>query len=300
MTLSKTIKQIVGIAVIFIGVWYFMIKDYDYKITFTTSQAPGIVYDRLTKWTDGETFEQIPFSEIHHKVVAGDSIFTFRWTFIRKNDSTTLVTAKIRDEKHSLKQKLQVPFYENGFVKSAISRVKKLGESLIENAENYKISKVSREKIPAQNCAYISLESEKQNKASTMVKNISIVMNYIKDNNIELVGDPFLEVTEWNLLEDTIKFDFCFPIEERDTYPEVNTVKFKKTKERDALKAIFNGNYKISDRAWYDILDHAEMNDVIIEKLPVEVFLNDPHSGGDSLEWEAEIYMPLLNKAIRN
>ena len=120
-------------------------------------------------------------------------------------------------------------------------------------------------------------------------------MNYIKDNNIKLTGHPFLEITEWDVVEDLIKFNFCFPIQERDEYPATNDIKFKQTEEKVALKTIFNGNYKISDRAWYAILDYAEIKNIDIEELPIEVYLNDPHSGGDDLKWEAEIYMPLKN-----
>ena len=165
----------------------------------------------------------------------------------------------------------------------------------MKNAKNYKISKVSKVKIPSQNCAYISLESKLQDKANAMVKNIYLVMNYIKDNNIELTGDPFLEITEWDIVEDNIKFNFCFPIKEQNSYPETETISFKKTDEKEALKVVFNGNYKISDRAWYKIIDHAKTNAIDIENLPVEFYLNDPHAGGDDLKWEAEIYMPLKN-----
>ena len=37
----------------------------------------------------------------------------------------------------------------------------------------------------------------------------------------------------------------------------------------------------------------AEINDIAINRLPIEIYLNDPHGGGNDLEWEAEIYMPL-------
>ena len=70
-------------------------------------------------------------------------------------------------------------------------------------------------------------------------------------------------------------------------------MKFKKTTEKRALKTIFNGNYKISDRAWFSIIDYASTKGVEIEQLPVEIFRNDPHSGGNPLEWEAEVYMPI-------
>jgi len=297
----KKIKLLIAFILLGGLTWYFIIKDYNYRVTFTTSQAPGIVYDHLTKWNNGENVNnkivnilmQSPFSEIQQELIVGDSIFKINWILKKKNDSTTLVIAKIKDEQHSFIQNLQVPFYNNAFVKRSLSTVKKFGESLIQNAKNYKISKVTKDKIPSKYCAFISLESKPRDKASAMVKNIYIVMNYIKENNIKLVGHPFLEITEWDVVEDLIKFNFCFPIQERDEYPATSAIKFKKTKEKSALKVIFNGNYKISDTAWYAIIDYAQTNKIDIDELPVEVFLNDPHEGGNDLEWVAEIYMPI-------
>lgn len=120
-------------------------------------------------------------------------------------------------------------------------------------------------------------------------------MSYLKDNNIPLTGDPFLEITGWNIREDSITFNFCFPVEEKNDYPRSEAIKFKKTEARSALKVTFNGNYKISDNAWYTLIDYARAHDIAIENLPVEIYLNDPHGGGDELQWQAEVYMPVKN-----
>ncbi len=46
------------------------------------------------------------------------------------------------------------------------------------------------------------------------------------------------------------------------------------------LKADFNGNYRISNYAWYYLLDEAERKGLNISPTPIEVYLNDPHEGG--------------------
>jgi len=277
--------------------WYFLLKDYNYKVTFTTAQSPGIVYDHLLELKDGnnliELIERTPFKSVNQKIISSDSIFSINWLLEKKNDSTTLVVVKIKDEESSFKQNLCAIFIKNDFVKKSISIVKDFRDVLIENAQNYKLSNVTKAVIPEQHCAYISLESKRDQKASTMTKNIYIVMYYIKDNNLELVGDPFLEITEWDIDNDIIKFDFCFPIKEQNTFPETNAVSFKKTTEKEALKVIFNGNYAVSNMAWYKLMDYAETNHIDIDLLPVEFYLNDPHTGGNDLEWEAEVYMPI-------
>jgi len=47
--------------------------------------------------------------------------------------------------------------------------------------------------------------------------------------------------------------------------------------------------------AWYKLIDYAKTNHIDIDLLPVELYLNDPHTGGNDLEWEADVYMPISN-----
>ena len=298
------IKILIFIALAIGGLWYFVIKDYNYKVSFTISQSPGIVYNHLTKWNKGEglnnkvltNLEKIPFSEVTQKLVSGDSVFKINWKLEKKNDSTTLVVAKIKDEQHSFMQNLQVPFTKNAFVKQSISVVKAFSEILIQNEKHYRLSNVTESIIPSKNSVCITLKSTTDTKARGMLQGITSLMDYIKANNIEIKGNPLLEITDWNIEKDSISFNFCFPIEEKNDYPESKSVFIKKTEEKKALKTIFNGNYKISSVAWYQIIDYAKINHIEIENLPVEFYLSDPHAGGNNLEWEAEVYMPLKDR----
>lgn len=303
MNRSASIRHIISISIglIIAAVWYFVLKDYNYKISFTSPQAPGIIYSSLLEWNNGEnpankavtTLSKAPFSEIRQEVKAGDSVFTYHWIIHRKNDSVTRVTAHITDKQHSFLQKLQVPFYKNAFVRSSIATVNRVENGLKRHHTTYKVAPVTKGKFPSTYCAYISLKSALRDKAGTMIRNIGTIMGYLRENNIPLTGNPFLEVTAWDMEEDQITFDFCFPVEEKDTYPPNPVVKFKRAEEKIALKTTFNGNYRISDRAWYTLIDHAEIQNIPIKKLPVEIFLNDPHMGGDALQWQAEVYMPV-------
>jgi len=299
----KVFKVVLFVALIIAGTWYFIIKDYNYKVTFTISQSPGIVYNHIAKWNKGigldnkvlTNLEQIPFSEVTQKLVSGDSVFKINWKLEKKNDSTTLVVAKIKDEQHSFMQNLQVPFTKNAFVKQSISVVKAFSETLIQNKKNYRLSKVTEAIIPSKNSICIALKSTADTKARMMSQGIISLMSYIQANNIEIKDHPLLEITDWNIEKDSISFNFCFPIEDNNAYPESEIVFIKKTQEKKALKTIFNGNYKISNMAWYQIIDYAKTNHIDIENLPVEFYLNDPHSGGNDLEWVAEVYMPISN-----
>jgi len=299
----KSILRFVGILILALGIWYFFIKDYNYRVTFTTKQSKSIVFDHLVNWHDGrsasDSVVSIVDKQLFDRVVQdyhfGDSVFKINWKLKMIDPNTTEVTALVKDEQNSLVQNVNVLFSNNHFKNKSIATVEKFGKGLIKNAENYRLSEVRDSIIPAQKCAFISVKCKTQEKASAMLKNIFYVMNYIKSNDeIELNGNPFLEVTKWDIEKDSIAFDFCFPINKVDSYPELpSNVKIKQTKERKALKTIFNGNYRISDRAWYQLRDYAEFNNIAVTNLPTEIFFNDPHEGTNSLEWVAEVFMPI-------
>lgn len=291
------------LAISLLGLWYFIIKDYNYKITFKTKQIPSIVYNHIQNWNDGESksnpvvtnLKNTPFDEINQELKSGDTILNLKWKIKKEDDEITFITLKITDPEHSFNQNIQALFGANVFIKKRISQVKELNKNISDEFKLYKISSVIKDQLPSNNCACITLESKVVDKAVAMVKNIAILSDYINDNNIKLTGNPFSEITNWDMENDKIKFNFCFPLADKKNYPEHNKIRFKKVKQKNALKAIFNGNYNMSHLAWYTILDYANTNNISTETSPIEVYLNDPHMGGDAINWSAEIYMPIEN-----
>jgi effector-binding domain-containing protein len=59
----------------------------------------------------------------------------------------------------------------------------------------------------------------------------------------------------------------------------------------DAIKTDFYGNYSITDITWYNLAEEAKKLGYRSNNKLIEVYFNDPHSGGNELEWKAEIYM---------
>jgi len=130
-----------------------------------------------------------------------------------------------------------------------------------------------------------------------MRDNISVVMGFLKANDIPLAGDPFLEITNWERDTDSIDFEFCFPIKRTDSMPSPpDAIRFRSTRELAGIKATYKGNYRDSYKAWYYLLERAEPDNREFVPHPVEVFLNDPHGGTDPLKWKAIIYLPLKHK----
>lgn len=297
----RKIGWILGFAAVAALLWYLFLKKEHYQISFTTKQPPGVVFQHLKEWpvfgkldSLSVTMEsQDPYHSLKQQVVVHDSTQSYHWSIYRKNDSLTKVTAYIHDVDHHWKQKLLIPFTKTDFVKRSVKNVKTIGNQLIRKAENFRVGKISDTLLPSTFCAYIPVQSSVNGKAQNMLRDINLVMPILKDHNISLSGPPFLEVKKWDREKDSIWFDFCFPVLESDSLPQSPSFKYKKTNSIKALKAVFNGNYRISSNAWYYLLDEAERKNLSVSPAPIEIFLNDPHEGGESLQWESHILLPL-------
>jgi effector-binding domain-containing protein len=288
------------VLVIVLALWYFFIKEYDYKITFKSPQATGIIYNSITKWNNWESPKnrsvinksKAPFSKLIQELHTSESIMDIKWVF-ENEDSLTKVSAYLSDRGNSFVQRMKVPFIKTAFVQEGLSIVTRIQKDIKELEDRYKIGKVELSSIPEQYCAYISLESSIENKANKMMSNNAYILTYLQESNIEIVGPPFVEVTKWNEETSDLAFNFCFPVSSIENHENFGEIKFKMTEKKPALKTIFNGNYRISDCAWFSIIDYANRNSINIEKIPTEIFYNDPHIGGNALNWKAEIYFPI-------
>ena len=283
------------------SILYFFLKDYNHKYSFTIDQSPRVVYDHLIRWkhSNDSLVNQINIDKYEgrkliQEINIGNYTYRYKWNLKQVDERETKVIVKVLDINNRLNQNLNSLDQQSNFFITNNKLIKDFGQSLIQNKKNYFLSDVEISSIPTLFSAYITLQSSSEDKALVMRNNIHRVMYYLNDNNIDLLSAPFLEIIEWNLEKDSLKFNFSFPIVERN-YRENNDVNFKKNQERKALKIIFNGNYKISDRAWLTLLDYAEYNRIDVEKTPIEIFLNDPQAGGDELDWEANVYLPLKN-----
>jgi len=301
--MRRLLKGIFGLSIVILAVWYFGIKEEHYQVLFTSSHPPGLIYDHISAWNSYATKDitsitvtsKIPFSEIQQNVQVGDSLFSYRWEISKKGDGKTRVTAYVRDEVNGFSQKLRVPFIKNSFVKRSVDNVQNIVSELKLKTQKFQVHSITDTIFSGGYCVYLSIESTVGKKARNMLSNIATIMEYINNNEIPLQGDPFLEVTSWDKHEETIKFNFCFPIQKSDSIPHDTELQFKTMAPLRVLKAEFNGNYSISNNAWYYLLDHAERNNLKIRELPIELYLVDPHVGGDPMNWKAHIFLPLID-----
>ena len=222
-----------------------------------------------------------------------DSTFQYDYKIDPINDSTSMVKVYVTDMEHSFKNRLTHPLFHTDFEKRVKNSMVELSDNLKEHISRFKVTIEGESEIKETYCAFISVECKQIQKALGMMKNYSLLTNTLVSNNIELNGRPFIAVNNWDMKNDSIKFDFCFPIKNMDSVFEHPIISFKQIKQKRALKATYNGNYITSDRAWYALLNYAENKNINVEYQPFEVFHNNPNMGGDELQWSVDVYMPI-------
>ena len=298
--MKKARIAIGAILVVAVG-WYLFIKPSDYIINFKVKTTPGTVMQSVVSWNydlpDSEIIAKSGMTEIVQQRHFGDSVVNYYYSAKMINDSITRVSVGVKDLNNSFINKLTVPFSNSLFKMRSIANVNTFFEILREHLDQIKIEVTGIEKTPAIYCAFISLKGLQVEKAMGMMRNYSYINEVLSSNNLELNGPPIIEVTEWNKETDSIAYNFCFPIKHSENLPITNDIKYKCIFEKEAIHAVYNGNYITSDRAWYALLEYAKKNNIDVENKPVEIFYNNPNMGSNELDWKADIYLPLNQDA---
>ncbi|MEW2920284.1 GyrI-like domain-containing protein [Muricauda sp. ANG21] len=277
--------------------WYLFLKPQDYQVSFKAKALPGTVFETVKAWNKTldsvvpvqfETLED--FSQI---IVTGDSLHTYQWNITKVHDSLSQVDVNIKDKDHSLMNKIKIPFSDTDFEKGSRKTLLDFNQFLKVHLEKFKVSIVGEEELFSTFCACVPLTTEPGEKAGGIMANYTYLSSTIFENGVEPNGPPFLEVEEWDIKSNSLSYNFCFPIVRSEKLPMNPSIKYKRIFNKPALKAIYNGNYVTSDRAWYALVNYAEENNIPIEKKPIEVFFNNPNMGGNEMEWTTEVYMPI-------
>lgn len=280
------------------GIWFFFFgREFDYTISFTTPHPKGTVYYTLLDHDYAEinvrdqekvaTFTQLEQSG----TIDGDDI-SIVWKITAVNDSATRVTAGIINTRSPLEDRFRLLF-RNEQQQRVKEEVVGLKEELKAISEKTKTRIEGETLSPATTCACLSLENSVENKAMEMMRSIDYLSEFVLLHDLKTEGRPRVLVKNWDTGSKLIEFDFCFPLAEIPEFPEDPVIFERYIPSVPSLKVVYNGNYKHSHFAWMELLDYAEANDIQLLKTPLEVFNSNPELGGNAMNWEAEIYMPV-------
>ena len=293
----KKISAIVGFLLVGFLLWYLIIKPYDYLVTFKIKTTAGTINQSIKLWNTSientRPIQQENLKNLTQQIIIKDSTYNYEWSISSLNDSISKVSVYVTDIDHSFANKISIPFGTTDFEKRTQNTITDFIEKLKEHLSKTRVSQVVVDSTRSTYCAFIPMKGLQIEKASGMMQNYSLLTSVLSVENIEMNGTPFVEITNWNTQNDSITYNFCFPVIKSDSLPKDARIEYKQYNGVKALKAIYNGNYITSDRAWYALLDYAENHDIVVAKKPLEVFYSNPNFGGDELQWKAEIFLPI-------
>lgn len=286
--------------------WFLFIKKYDYRFHFEAKYGPGVVYNELEAIKDILIFKDAseiknirtePYRILDQEIIFKNHSLDLHWELERKNDSLTDVYVHVGSQ-DKVKNRLAIlnPFSNGKYIDSLSAIFIRFGQKLKAKQNTYRVTlQDSIVYSPTLNCICRSSKNIKvEDKAGQMVKEIIPLEDFMTDHDLKLNGYPFVKVTHWNRDENIIDFDFCFPVNlAQDIKPDLR-VDFQELRSSTSLKAIYNGNYRSSDLAWYDLIDKAENEDYRTSGLPLEIFFNNPKNDVNPKNWKAEVYLPVF------
>ena len=282
---------------ILVAAWYLFIKEYDYQVNFKGAYGPASIYYDLLDAEAANT-ENITakrnFTDIIQYKTLGDTLYTFEWLMKPENDSTTHITVNIKDKSNPIAARLNVlnpfdDFYSSNLKQYFIQFNKNLSQA--QSAYSVKLGK--QEKFEGGYCVCASSRNKLNKKATEMTGLLSVIQQFFDKNNVKPNGNPLLYVSDWDVHNNEIAFDFCFPINKRDSLETTRGTNLKTLPSFDALTSEFKGNYAFSHRSWADLLLKAEREDIPVEKNLIEVYYNNPTIEIEATKWKSKIYMPL-------
>lgn len=293
-------KTVLGILIVTLitGLGYFFLWPSDYRVSFNATTTAGTINQSIKSWnTQLKASEILPNPELNtleQEIRINDSLHRYTWTISRLNDSTQRVHMDVKDLDHSLANKWEVLFKATPTIEVLAKKHAKSFYTLLQDhLSRIRVTIEGESTIPTLYCAYIPLKGLQIEKAKGMMQNYTLLSDVLLKNKVTLNGTPFVEITQWDKVTDSISYNFCFPIKRSENLPILKQIKYKRIFEQPAIKAVYNGNYITSDRAWYALLDYAKKNNIEVEETPIEIFFNNPNMGGDELNWNADIYMPI-------
>jgi effector-binding domain-containing protein len=305
MTVSK--KIIIALSFLFslFLVWYLLLKEIDYCISFKVKAATGTVFQGIQEWSnaqglkDSEKYvilEKRNFDFIKQEMTKKEVQMHYTWDITSINDSVTKVNVGIKDLNHSWYNKVTAPFFNTEFKEEQIKKISDFKKGLSEHLKNFKVRIDGEGESEETFVAYINLKSVLQEKARYMIANDALITGFLFENQIKIIGRPYLEIVKWDLDKETIDFNYCFPVEKPTNNIVNDVVKFKTLPVVKGLKATYYGNFRTSDRAWFALFDYAKKNNLKLENKVLEHFLSNPFNGGEELQWETKIIIPFASK----
>ena len=294
----KKLLSLALLIVIAVTAWFLFMKPGDFTATMKAKTNVGTIEQSIKNWRNDAPIVEVDLKDERARLVQQfnnqDSTHLYEWNVKKINDTLSEIIVHVTDSDHLISNRIQGLFKETDFKKKATATILEFHTKLEDHLERITVTINGESTLPEKFYAYTELEGPQILKANGMMKDISHLQNAMVRYNVEMKGQPFVRITDWNRKTDSIKYQFAFPIIKQDSLPDIIDIKYMSLPEQKAIKATYNGNYITSDRAWYALLNYAKSNNITVDPRAIEVFYNNPSMGGDESRWKAEIYLLIL------
>ncbi len=289
MNRRKKTVIVLGVFMLICTISYYALLPFDYKVRFKTQNAPWLVYHLIEinhVDTQISNYEEnyLSFSSRPKKEGVG---YRYNWRLIKESNNITRVEVNALFTVNRFLEKTALLFGKSNKVKSIIEELNSFKVELTKTFNDYQWEQPILDKLPAQTCLCTSISSRIEDKANEMNKTISLLSNYLPKGK---KSPPRLYINQLDLINQTISFDFCFPIETDMVIDIKESGIFITLKPEIRGEAItFYGNYSQSHRGWYSYMANHIGNKS--PKLPfVEVFYDSPFGGIEQAKWKSKAY----------
>lgn len=295
-----TISLLSLVLLVLVSAIILYIRPCDYRASFTTKASPDVVYFHLLNWKNWNrklsgveirVSGKQALQSVSSQVVLPDTILDFHWKIEALSDSSTEVTACVSDPDRRLKNRISAPLFPIAFKRNVRKNILDLMQRLEIMRKTFHFKFKGPSYFEARDCVYMTLNCHVRQKAATMIATVTELNQFVRQHELGFEGHPFLLIHDWKVGSDSICFDFCFPIRDQEAIPPHPQISFKHVEGMEAVQSDFYGNYSITDASWFKLAEEAEKMGYSSNGRLIEVYHNDPHSGGNEQEWKAEIFL---------
>ena len=292
-------RIILGVAsvmlLIIIGYYLFFVP-YEFEVRFSVKTTPGDVIQTLRVWNRSQSTMNVKvdtFQRAEQRMTVNGHSYILNWIF-DDEDSLTKVIVRLTEPNRRLLNKIQVLVGEPPIELDGAIKLKEFHGVLLHHLEITSVQVVGEVKKEGEFCLCRTIEKDQMDKAQGMMENYMILSSFLETTKLEMSGMPSVRVNNWSHIKGRLSFDFCFPIVRPSILPEADGFVYKNYDQIIALKAVYNGNYITSDRAWYVLYQYLKNQKYKAVGYPVEVFFDNPNFGTNESEWRAEIFLPIV------
>jgi len=222
---------------------------------------------------------------------------SIKWTFEQTSDNKTKVTWKMNSE--------EVPFIFKGFAALSGGFDKMIGpdfERGLAKLDSITLVEMKKYNINVDGITdhsggyylYNTTSCKMDEFKSKMAEMMPKLEEFVKTNNIEMAGAPFVIYHKWDEENNAVMFSTCVPTTTRviTTESDVLTGKLDPFK---ALKTTLTGDYSNLKEAWDTAMKYVSDNNLeLIETGPmIEAYLTDPISETNPAKWKTVIYLAI-------